>query len=67
MNVSTFDNAKTAFQNSGWFDRFQDDESERATRFLRQHSSSGQIGVEEFDTLMSRFAVDVVRWAPGDL
>jgi hypothetical protein len=67
INVSSFMDAKTVFDNSGWLERFDDDESERAARFIRKHCSADNIDENEFNTLMKRFAVEVVGWSPTDL
>lgn len=67
MNISSVNNAATAFRNSGWLDRFDDDETERAARFIRRESSGDYIDDEKFDALMRRFAVEIVGWLPTDL
>lgn len=66
-NVSTTRDAETAFSNSGWLDRFENDETERAGAFIRKNSSADHIDEDEFNALMARFAVEVVGWKPEDL
>ncbi|WP_337186560.1 hypothetical protein [Phenylobacterium sp.] len=65
-NVSTIRDAETAFANSGWLDRFEGDEAERAAAFIRRHAPD-HITADDLDELMGRFAVEVVGWAEGDL
>lgn len=67
MNVSTYKDAATAFGNSGWLDRFEADETERAARFIFANASSDQVDTDEFNALMERFAVEVVGWDKADL
>lgn len=66
VNLTTLDDAKTAFTNSGWFERFGGDDTDSASpdvvgRYLRHHSG-GHITEAELNNLLSRFAVDVLGW-----
>lgn len=66
-NVSTLNDARTAYTNSGWFERLDLDVDNAVARFLWRNASASHIDDDELDALMARCAVEVLGWDQSDL